>query len=91
MQEPVYTSSGNVFADLGFDTAEAAVLQLCSRLLNDLRNHLGTSPDALRQLGLSETRATELIQGQWEKFSLETLIMLQARVGRELRFELVTV
>jgi predicted XRE-type DNA-binding protein len=30
-------SSGNVFIDLGFDPAEAAVLQMRSNLMSDLR------------------------------------------------------
>ena len=37
MKEPVIKSSGNVFIDLGFDEAEAAVLQMRAKLMSDLR------------------------------------------------------
>jgi predicted XRE-type DNA-binding protein len=33
-------SSGNVFGDLGFDPAEAAVLQLRANLMSDLRLYI---------------------------------------------------
>lgn len=45
----------NVFVDLGFDPAEAVVLQM---------------------------------RGKWEKFSLEMLITLEARLGRTVRVHL---
>ena len=37
MTEPVIASSGNVFAGLGFDPGEAAILPMRARLLADLR------------------------------------------------------
>ena len=40
MTEPVIVSSGNVFADLGFDPGEAAILQMRARLMADLRQHI---------------------------------------------------
>jgi predicted XRE-type DNA-binding protein len=36
MQEPIVQSSGNIFTDLGFDRAEAAILQLRSKPMGDL-------------------------------------------------------
>ena len=40
MKEQIIKSSGNVFADLGFDTAEASILQMRSKLMNDLRSYI---------------------------------------------------
>ena len=40
MKKNVVVSSGNVFSDLGFDAAEAAILQMRSKLMNDLRKYI---------------------------------------------------
>lgn len=92
MKEQVIESSGNVFADLGFDSAEASILTMRSTLMNDLRsyiesNHL-TQVEAAARLGITQSRVSDLIRGKWEKFSLEMLITLEARVGRKVSLEL---
>ncbi len=93
MSEPIYNSSGNVFTDLGFDPAEAAILQIRAKLMNDLRQYIEqnqlTPQQAAKMLGISQPRVSDLIGGKWEKFSLEMLITLEAKVGREVRLELV--
>ncbi|MDX2043541.1 MAG: XRE family transcriptional regulator [Acidobacteriota bacterium] len=85
MSEPVIESSGNVFADLGFDPAEAAVLKMRADLLNDLRRHLKQSGLAPQQIAdrfhLAPGRAAALLEGDWEKFSVEALITLASRAG----------
>lgn len=94
MKEPITESSGNVFADLGFDPGEAAILQMRAKLLNDLQTFVTSNDltpiEAAEQLGIANSRALDLIQGKWEKFSLETLIMLEARIGRQVILELAT-
>jgi predicted XRE-type DNA-binding protein len=40
MKKKTAKSSGNVFADLGFDPAEAAVLRVRSNLISDLRLYI---------------------------------------------------
>ena len=93
MKEPVVNSSGNVFADLGFDSAEAAILQMRSRLMNDLRNYIEvnklTQTEAAQRFGVTQSRVSDLIRGKWERFSLEMLITLEARIGRKVTLELV--
>ncbi|MGH9798842.1 MAG: helix-turn-helix domain-containing protein [Blastocatellia bacterium] len=85
MNEPIIESSGNVFADLGFDPAKAAVLKMRADLLNDLRLHLKQSGLAQQQIAerfhLAPARVAALLEGDWEKFSLESLIILAARAG----------
>ncbi len=93
MQEPITQSSGNIFTDLGFDPAEAAILQLRSKLINDLRAFITTKQltqaQAVAKLGIAQSRVSDLMRGKHEKFSLEMLITLEARLGREVRLELV--
>jgi predicted XRE-type DNA-binding protein len=92
MKEPITDSSGNVFADLGFDPAEAAILQMRAKLMNDLRDFIRlsgmTQMEAAQRLGIAQSRVSDLMRGKWDKFSLEMLISLEARAGRKVNLEL---
>lgn len=85
-------SSGNVFLDLGFEPAEAAVLQMRVNLLSDLRIYIEknelTQAEAAKRLGIAQSRVSDLVRGKWDKFSLEMLITFEARLGRKVRVEL---
>jgi predicted XRE-type DNA-binding protein len=85
-------SKGSVFLDLGFEPAEAAVLQMRANLMADLRLYIEknrlTQAEAAKRLGIAQSRVSDLVRGKWEKFSLEMLITLEARRGRTVRVEL---
>lgn len=93
MRKKPTTSAGNIFQDLGFEPAEAAVLQMRANLMSDLRlyieNNQLTQADAAKRLGIAQSRVSDLVRGKWDKFSLEMLITLEARLGRSVRVELV--
>jgi len=84
-------SSGNVFVDLGFDQSEATVLQMRANLMGDLRRYIEkqklTQAQAAKRLGIAQSRVSDLVRGKWDKFSLEMLITLEARLGRTVRVE----
>ena len=92
MIESIAESSGNVFADVGFESGEAAILQMRARLMNDLRVYIESSgmtqTEAAARLGIAQSRVTDLMRGKWDKFSLEMLITLEARAGRRVTLEL---
>ena len=92
MKKKTTKSSGNVFLDLGFEPAEATVLQMRANLMGDLRIYIEKNKlnqvEAAKRLGIAQSRVSDLVQGKWEKFSLEMLITLEARVGRIVRVEL---
>lgn len=92
MRKNVKGSKGSVFLDLGFEPAEAAVLQMRANLMADLRIYIEknrlTQAEAARRLGIAQSRVSDLVRGKWEKFSLEMLITLEARRGRTVRVEL---
>lgn len=92
MKKKATKSSGNVFLDLGFEPAEAAVLQMRANLMGDLRlyieKHKLTQAEAAKRLGIAQSRVSDLVRGKWEKFSLEMLITLEARLGRTVRVNL---
>jgi predicted XRE-type DNA-binding protein len=85
MSEKIINSSGNVFIDLGFSSEEAAILQMRSELMSNLRNFIKakklTQDRAAKILGVSQSRVSDLIRGKWERFSLEMLITLAMRCG----------
>ena len=86
MKRKTAKSSENVFIDLGFDPAEAAVLQMRANLMSDRRLYIETQKltqaEAAKRLGIAQSRVSDLVRGKWDKFSLEMLITLEARFGR---------
>ena len=94
MVEPVIESSGNIFEDLDLEPAEAAILQMRAKLMNDLREYVQSSgmtqTEAAQILGVTQSRVSDLMRGKWEKFSLEMLITLEARAGRQVTLELAS-
>ncbi len=92
MDESIFDSSGNVFADLDLDPAEAAILQMRAKLMNDLRQYIQstglTQMETAKILGIAQSRVSDLMRGKWDKFSLEMLITLEARAGRQVTLEL---
>ena len=63
-----------------------------ANLMSDLRlyieKHELTQAEAAKRLGIAQSRVSDLVRGKWEKFSLEMLITLEARLGRTVRVEL---
>jgi len=92
MSSTITESSGNVFADLGFEPAEALILELRAKLMSDLREYIQSSgltqPAAAKRLKIPRSRVSDLMSGKWEEFSLEMLITLAARVGCKVTLEL---
>jgi predicted XRE-type DNA-binding protein len=85
--------SGNVFADLGFSPEEASLLQMRADLMNELRQvivaHGWTQVAAARELRISQSRVSDLVRGKWQQFSLDMLVTLAVRAGRQVNVELV--
>ncbi len=85
-------SSGNVFTDLGFDTAEAQVLALRADLMATLEKRIKskkmTQVAAAKVLGVTQGRVSDLTRGKVEKFSLDTLVTFAARLGTPAKIEI---
>jgi predicted XRE-type DNA-binding protein len=92
METTTTESSGNVFVDLGFEPAEAAILEMRASMMSDLRTYIESSgmtqAEAAEKLRIAQSRISDLMRGKWEKFSLEMLITLEARIGRKVTLEL---
>ena len=85
--------SGNVFTDLGFSPEEASLLQMRAGLMNELRQVIDargwTQLAAARELGVSQSRVSDLVRGKWQQFSLDMLVTLAVRAGLRVNVELV--
>lgn len=84
MRSPFQPSTGNVFEDLGFDSEEAALLRVKSRLLaalTDYVNQFDTQQDAARALDVKQPRISEIATGKLSAFSTDLLIRLCERAG----------
>ena len=68
------------------------MLEMRAKLMGDLRAYIEkeklTQAEAAKRLGIAQSRVSDLVRGKWEKFSLEMLITLEARLGRTVRVEL---
>jgi predicted XRE-type DNA-binding protein len=93
MKEPVIKSSGKIFLELGFPPEEAAILQMRSEIMVDLRKFIKakklTQAKAAELFGVSQSRVSDLIRGKWEKFSLEMLIALATKAGMRISLKRV--
>lgn len=85
MKDRIIKSSGNVFVDLGFSREEAAVLAMRADLMARMRKLIAdrrwTQQKAAKELGIAQSRVSDLVRGKWDKFSLDMLLMLAARAG----------
>lgn len=90
--EQILESCGNVFTDLGFPAEEAEIYALRSALMNELELVLlqrgWTVDEVAKRLNIGVKRASELLSGKWQNFSLEMLITLAARVGLKTKMQL---
>ncbi len=80
------TAAGrSVFYDLGFDEAEARVLEMRAELMAALREHIEkkgwTQSEAAKKLGTTQPRVSALLKGAWRDFSADMLLVLAGRVG----------
>jgi len=92
MKKSIVASSGNVFVDLGYSPDEAAILQMRADLMADIRKYINnkklTQAAAAKNLGVSQSRVSDLMTGKWEKFSLEMLITLASKAGMHVKLKI---
>src|SRR6266852_9532944 len=71
----VTPAARSVFYDLGFDEAEARVLEMRADLMAALREHIEkrgwTQSEAAKKLGITQPRISALMKGAWRDFSAD--------------------
>ena len=87
MESEVTKSTGNVFEDLGFEGGEAENLRVRARLMAPLERSVRergiTQTEAARELGTTQARISELMNGKIQAFSIDALINMLDRAGLE--------
>ena len=85
MGSKITPSSGNVFADLGFEPEEAEHLRIRSDLMSALKRLIEdrnlTQAEAARVFGVTQPRISHLVRGRIDLFSIDTLVDMLARAG----------
>ena len=95
-------AGGNVFADLGFESAEAQALQAQSqriisdkiaikeKLMGELALWIYTEnlrqADAAQILGVTRPRVSDVINRKTPKFTIDALVDMLARTGKRVQF-----
>jgi predicted XRE-type DNA-binding protein len=78
-------SSGNVFRDLGFSSDEAAYLKVRADLMLNLQKAITarglTQAQTAKRLGVTQPRVSDVMRGRIDRFSIDTLIDMLARLG----------
>jgi predicted XRE-type DNA-binding protein len=84
-KERFVASSGNVFADLGFDDPEAemARAELAIQIRKAIEERGITQANAGAILGIDQPKVSLLMRGRTSGFSLERLMTLLNRLGCE--------
>ena len=84
--------SGDVFADLGFSSAEARNLRLRSQMMTALRKFIEkeelTQAEAAKRLKLTQPRISDLARGKVSQFSLDALVNMLSDAGWEVDFRI---
>jgi predicted XRE-type DNA-binding protein len=87
--EPSHVTRGNVFADLGFSSEEAAVLaiktQLHIEIIKVIEKRQLTPRQLERLLQVPQPRVSELINGKISRMTADLLTKYLHRLGREVR------
>jgi predicted XRE-type DNA-binding protein len=85
MKSQITPSSGNVFVDLGFDSEEAAHLEVRSTLMfaihKLIRDRGLTQAKAALLLGVTQPRISDLVRGRIDLFGIDSLVDMLARAG----------
>ena len=87
--EHITKSDGNVFADIGFDEAEAANLKIRAELIIALEKHVTRKKlkqrEAAELFGISRPAVSDLVTGKVSKFSIDKLVTMLERAGKTVK------
>ena len=82
-------TTDNIFEDIGFDKQEAANLKVRAQLLLEVREYICEKglkqKEAAALLGINQPEVRALMHDHIFKFSIDALVNMLARVGRELK------
>ncbi len=78
-------ADGNVFLDIGFDADEAANLlvrtDLMIKIENIIKCRMLKQKDAAKLFGVSQPRISDLLRGQIDAFTIDSLVNMLGKAG----------
>lgn len=82
-RDKVHVSSGNVFADLGFQDPEERLLkaQLVTKIAQLIEQKGWTQAETAERTGLDQPKVSRLLRGQLSGFSADRLFAVLNRLG----------
>src|ERR1043165_4144060 len=82
-RERVQPSSGNVFADLGFEDSEERLMKakLASKIAQLIEEKGWTQSQTAARIGLDQPKVSRLLRGQLSGFSADRLFAVLNRLG----------
>lgn len=84
-------STGNVFADLGFDSETAENLRIRADLMIELRTIIQrkglTQAQAARLFRVSQPRISDLVRGKIALFTIDMLVNMLWRAGKKVTIQ----
>jgi predicted XRE-type DNA-binding protein len=82
-KEKIQVSSGNVFADLGFQDAEERLLKvkLTTKIAQLIEKKGWTQAQTAERTGLDQPKVSRLLRGQLSGFSADRLFAVLNRLG----------
>jgi predicted XRE-type DNA-binding protein len=87
----VIQGGSNVFEDLGFAPEEALNLKIRADLMLNIRRFIQsqgwTQKQAALFFGETQPRISDLINGDIERFSIDKLVIMLAKAGMDVKFE----
>ncbi len=86
MDTKITESSGDIFEDIGFSSGKAEILDIKSNLMSEIESYINdnnlTQEQAASQMGVSRPRISDVVRGKIDKFTIDALIGMLAKVGR---------
>jgi predicted XRE-type DNA-binding protein len=87
--KPTHVSTDSLFEDLGFSTEQAAVLELKLSLHNEIMKVVAkrklTSRQLEKILDITQSRASELLNGKISQMTADRLTKYLYRLGRQVK------
>jgi len=87
-------STGNVFEDLGFEGAEAAVLKIKADLMVELEKAMRANDwnqtTAAQVLEVSRPRLNRMLHGRFEGVTIDKIVQMLERTGKCVTIKVIT-
>jgi predicted XRE-type DNA-binding protein len=87
---PISESSGNVFADLGFDEPEEELTkaQLASHIGQVIKRRRLSQTEAAALMGIDQPKVSALLNGRLGNFSSDRLMRLLTALGQDIEIKI---